>query len=305
MKPTGKETISIAIQGGHGAFHEMAARKFFEGNELEIQPCETFEELFYELSRGSINYGVVAIENSVAGSILHNYNLLRKSGLQITGEVYLRIVQNLMALPGQRVENLREIHSHPVAIQQCNVYLDKLRRKGVRIVESSDTALSAKWISDNKLTGYGALASRLAAEMYGLEVLEEGVEADKANFTRFLIVASNQRNLNHSVEDDPAIDKASVCFSLPHESGSLSQVLSVLAFYNMNLTKIQSLPIVGKAWEYFFLADLMFSNYQRYRMALEAIRPLTDQLGIMGEYMHGGMPAIAFETEAKYVKSII
>ncbi|NTW24075.1 MAG: prephenate dehydratase [Lentimicrobium sp.] len=305
MKPTGKETISIAIQGGPGAFHEMASRKFFEGNEIEIQPCETFEELFYELSRGSIDFGVVAIENSVAGSILHNYNLLRKSGLQITGEVYLRIVQNLMALPGQRIENLREIHSHPVAIQQCNVYLDNLRRKGVRIVESSDTALSAKWISDNKLAGYGALASRLAAEMYGLEVLEEGVEADKANFTRFLIVASSQRNNSHSGLADSAIDKASVCFSLPHEAGSLSQVLSVLAFYNMNLTKIQSLPIVGKAWEYFFLADLMFTSYQRYRMALDAIRPLTDQFEILGEYMHGGMPAIAFETDTKYVKSIV
>lgn len=305
MKLKDKKTFSIAIQGGPGAFHEMAARKFFEGNEIEILPCETFEELFYELSRGAIDYGVVAIENSVAGSILHNYNLLRKSGLQITGEVYLRVVQNLMALPGQRLENLREIHSHPVAIQQCHVFLDKLRRKGVRIVETSDTALSAKWIGENKLPGYGALASRLAAEMYGLEVLEEGVEADKANFTRFLIVTDKQQPVNHQETYDLPTDKSSVCFSLPHEAGSLSHVLSVLAFYNINLTKIQSLPIVGKAWEYFFLADLMFTNYPRYRMALDAIRPLTDQFEILGEYIHGEMPAIAYDTDTKYINSTV
>jgi prephenate dehydratase len=293
---TGEHKISVGIQGGFGAFHEMAARKFFNGTDIEIVPCETFEDLFFELAEGNIDSGVVAIENSVAGSILPNYALLRRSGLQVAGDVYLRINQNMMALPGQSVDDIREIHSHPVAIQQCNIFLDKLRRKGVKIVETTDTALSAKWISDHNLKGIGALASSLAAELYGLEILAEEVEADKVNFTRFLLVTGNDRVLALDRIAGQAIDKASVCFSLPHEAGSLSQVLSVLAFYSMNLTKIQSLPIVGKAWEYLFLVDLLFSDYPRYRQALDAIRPLTEHLEILGEYKHGDMPETDLET---------
>lgn len=283
-------TLSVAIQGGLGAFHEIAARKFFNGTSIELVTCETFEDLFSQLSDGNVHCGVVAIENSVAGSILLNYNLLRRSNLQIAAEVYLRIVQNIVALPGQQIDDLREIHSHPIAIQQCSVFLDHLRQRGVKVVETNDTALSAKYIAENSLAGFGAIASSLAAEMYGLEVLAEGVEADKANFTRFLLVTANEHVLSLERIANQVVDKASLCFSLPHQSGSLSQVLSVLAFYSMNLTKIQSLPIVGKAWQYSFLIDLVFTDFQRYRMALDAIRPLTEQLEILGEYEHGEMP---------------
>ena len=287
--------LTVAIQGGPGAFHEMAARKYFNGQDIEILPCETFEDLFHELREGNVDCGMVAIENSVAGSILPNYSLLRGSGLRIAGDVYLRIIQHLMALPGQQVEDIKEIHSHPVAIQQCNVFLEALRRKGVKIVETTDTALSAKWIKDNGSMGIGAIAGRQAAILYDLEILAQGVEADKANFTRFLVISANERVM--SPDNEELIDKASICFSLPHATGSLSQVLSVLAFYNMNLTKIQSIPIVGKAWEYFFLVDLLFADFQRYRQALDAIRPLTEQLEILGEYKHGDIPEPDDETE--------
>jgi prephenate dehydratase len=284
------EVIKVAIQGGAGAFHEMAAAKFFEGTGIEINPCETFDTVFIDLATGKSDCGIVAIENSVAGSILPNYALLRRSGLKIAGEVFLRIKQNLMALPGESIENIREIHSHPVAIQQCSVFLDDFRHRGVKIVETSDTALSAKWIRDHKLNGIGALASSLAAKIYNLEILAEEVEADRNNFTRFLMVTGSEKIIGFQNRNNQKADKASMCFSLPHEVGSLSQILSVLAFYNINLTKIQSLPIVGKTWEYLFHIDLVFNDYQRYRQALSAIGPLTDQLEIFGEYKQGEMP---------------
>ena len=287
-----EKTISVAIQGGYGSFHEIAAREFFDGNPIEIMPCDTFEDLFYELSQKKVDSAIVAIENSVAGSILPNYAKLRNAGLWVAGEAYLRIVQNLVALPGQTIDDIREIHSHPVAIQQCSIFLEDLRRKGVRVVESVDTALSAKWISDNNLKGIGAIASKRAAEMYNLQILAEEVEADRQNFTRFLLVSGEEHVLSIDKIAGSIIDKSMVCFSLPHKVGSLSQVLSVLAYYQVNLTKIQSLPVIGKAWEYLFHIDLQFSDYKQYRLALDAIRPLTEHLEILGEYKHGAMPEL-------------
>ena len=287
---TETQTIQIAIQGGAGAFHEMAAAKFFCGIDFRIHPCETFEDVFYELATGKCDSGIMAIENSVAGSILPNYTMLRKSGFKVVGEVYLRIIQNLMALPGETLQGLGEIHSHPVAIQQCSLFLEPFRKKGVKIVETSDTALSARRISKLQLKGIAALAIRNAAELYQLEILAAGVESDKQNFTRFLVISGNSRVFSLDKDNRLAADKASLCFSLPHEAGSLSQILSVLAYYNLNLTKIQSLPIVGRAWEYLFYADLVFTDFQRYRQALAAITPLTDLLEILGEYKQGEMP---------------
>jgi len=284
------EVINIAIQGGAGAFHEMAATKFFVGSEIEINPCVTFEDVFYNLSSGKSDCGIVAIENSVAGSILPNYAMLRKSGFKIAGEVYLRVIQNLMAFPGETTESITEIHSHPVAIQQCNVFLENFRRRGVKIVETADTALSAKWISDKRLKGIGALASTQAAALYNLDILAREVEADKQNFTRFLMIAGNKKTHFVNELSEGSVNKASLCFSLPHEVGSLSQILSVLAFYSVNLTKIQSLPIVGRAWEYLFHVDLVFADYLRYHQAISAIKPLTDHLEILGEYKQAAMP---------------
>lgn len=281
---TGKR-LNVAIQGGYGAFHEIAARKYFKNSVLNIIPCDTFIDLFESVARGDADSAVVAIENSVAGSLIPNYALLSRSEFTVTGEVYLRIVQNLIGLPGQKLEDIKEVHSHPMAILQCQEFLQPLRQKGVKVFESIDTALSAKWIREKELKGVAALASDLAADMYGLDVIAESVESNKRNFTRFLIVEPGR-----SVEKSGPVsgsNKASVCFTLPHHVGSLSQVLSVLAYYKVNLSKIQSLPIVGKEWEYFFYLDILYKDYEMYKKALSAIQPLIDRLQILGEYSSG------------------
>jgi len=290
MTPLKENTISVAIQGGFGAFHEIAARQFFGNIPIEIVPCETFTDLFNELNDKKADCGIVAMENSVAGSLLQNHTLLRESGLSIMGEQYLRVVQNLIALPGQTITGIREIHSHPIAIQQCQVFLNELRRKGVRIIDSADTALSVKWIRDENLEGIGALGSTLAAEMYGMQILKREVETNKRNFTRFQIITESAAVKELEQIANQTINKATLCFSLQHEAGRLSQVLSVLSYYNMNLTKIQSLPVVGVEWEYFFYIDLVFSDFNRYQQALEAVKPLTEHLQILGEYQNGQRP---------------
>jgi len=284
---TKKEEVSVAIQGGFGAFHEIAAKEFFKGLNVKIVPCDTFSDLFDELKAKSPDCGIVAVENSVAGSLLQNHTLIHESDLPIVGEQYIRVVQNLIALPGERLEDIREIHSHPVAIMQCHLFLNELRKRGVKIIDSVDTALSAKKIRDENLRGTGALASKLAAGMYNLEILKQGVESNKRNYTRFIIISTNGKVKRLLNLDERSINKASVCFSLPHMKGKLSHVLSVLSIYDMNLTKIQSLPIVGREWEYLFYADLVFEDYTRYRQALDAITPITENLKIIGEYRQG------------------
>lgn len=274
--------VKVSIQGFPGSFHDMAARKYFPGREIQILSCATFKEAFDCVRDKKAGVAMVAIENSLAGSLLPNYALLKNSGLQIHGELFLRIEQNLMALPGQKLEDIEEVQSHPMAIIQCEEFLEPLREKGVRIVDTIDTALSAREISHKKLKGVAALASALAAEMYGLEIIQEGVETNKKNFTRFLALSPEGHDL-----PEASASKASLCFSLPHKVGSLAQILSMLAFYNINLTKIQSTPIIGKEWEYFFYVDVYFEDYQRYLQALSAIRPLVDQLTILGEYPGG------------------
>ncbi|MFH1000201.1 MAG: prephenate dehydratase [Bacteroidota bacterium] len=275
----------VAIQGVSGAFHEIACRKYFNKQQFEIVQCLSFNDLFDSLKYGGSDYGVIAIENSLVGSIIPNYALLRESKLKILGEVYLRIEQQLMALKGEKLENIKEIFSHPMALEQCLDFLNPLRRNGVRIVEAEDTALSAKRISDNHLSGIAAIGSSLAAEVYDLEIIKYGIETNKKNFTRFLIV-SGEENYNQNALNITK-NKASLYFRLPHEEGSLSQVLSVLAFYKINLTKIQSLPIVGVEWEYLFYIDLIYKDYEKYRKAIEAIRPLTRELTNLGEYQQG------------------
>jgi prephenate dehydratase len=279
----------IAIQGVRGAFHEIATRRFFRNQEIEIVPCLTFNDLFDSLLFGESDYGVVAIENSLVGSIIPNYALLRNSKLKVLGELFLRIEQNLIVYPNEKMQDIQEIYSHPMAIEQCLEFLNPMRRAGVRILDSEDTALSVKRIADNKLKGVAAIGSSLAAEIYGLEILQKNIQTNKKNFTRFLVI-SNELNYQiyiQSVEKN----KASLNFKLPNEEGSLSQVLSVLAFYKINLSKIQSLPIVGTEWEYMFYIDLVFNDYEKFKGALSAIQPLTIELTILGEYQKGERPA--------------
>ena len=269
-----------AIQGVSGAFHEIAARQYFEGEEIDILPCITFKDLFKALAADESLLGIIAIENTIAGSLLQNHNLLRESGCMIVGEHKLRIEHNLAALPGQRIEDIEEVYSHPIALMQCEDFLDGHRH--IKAIESEDTALSAKEIADKKISGRAAICSSLAAEKYGLEIIAKGIETNKRNFTRFLMIA--EPSLAGIMINGTLLDKSSLVFTLPHEEGSLAKVLSILSFYHVNLTKIQSLPIIGREWEYQFYINLTFDDYTRYRQSLDAIRPLTKDFQLLGEY---------------------
>jgi prephenate dehydratase len=271
----------IAIQGGYGAFHEIAAYGYFENEEIEIVPRNTFKDLFKALKQGKVDFGITAIENSIAGSILPNYNLLLESNLQIVGEVYLRVKQNLVALPGQTINDIREVYSHPMAILQCQRFFDD--HPGIRLIDSQDTALSAKDIADKKMKHAAAISSGKAAERYHLEIIAESIETHKKNYTRFLILQG--RNGDH--HDITSINKASLTFALAHKIGGLSKVLSILSYYDINLAKVQSMPIIGKDWEYQFFVDVEIESYRHYYQAIEAIRPFTSGLLILGEYMKG------------------
>jgi prephenate dehydratase len=276
----------VAIQGVSGAFHEIAARQFFEGEELEIIPCITFKDLFQKIADDSTMLGIVAIENTIAGSLLQNHNLLRESGCSIVGEHKLRISHTLAALPGQTIADITEVHSHPIALMQCEDFLDQHHH--LRAVESDDTALSAQEIAENKIMGRAAICSTFAAQKYGLEILADEIETNKRNFTRFLIVA--QPEMAEMMVKNIHLDKSSMVFTLPHEEGSLAKVLSILSFYHVNLTKIQSLPIVGREWEYQFYINLTFDNYERYRQSLDAIRPLLKDFQLLGEFKEAKTP---------------
>lgn len=270
----------VAIQGGEGSYHEIAAREYFKGEELEIIPCSTFRDIFAETKKDPDLIGMMAIENTIAGSLLQNHDLLKMSDMQIAGEHKLRISHSLVALPGILVGGITEVMSHPIALMQCEAFLDTL--PDVKIVEHEDTALAAKEVRDRQMTSTAAICSSLAAQRYGLEVLASAIETNKRNFTRFLILA--QGEMLREVQKENHINKSSLVFVLPHNEGSLSQVLSVLSFYNLNLTRIQSLPIIGSEWEYQFYIDLTFTDYNRYRQSIDAIIPLISRLKVLGEY---------------------
>lgn len=271
----------IAIQGGYGAFHDIAAHGYFENEAIEIVPRNTFKDLFKALKQGKVDFGITAIENSIAGSILPNYNLLLESNLEIVGEVYLRIRQNLVALPGQTINDIKEVYSHPMAILQCQHFFDDY--PSIKLIDSVDTALSAKEIADKKIKKAAAIASAGAAEKYKLEIIAEGIETHKKNYTRFLIL----KGKNGKHHDVTSINKASLTFALAHKIGGLSKVLSILSFYDINLAKVQSMPIIGKDWEYQFFVDVEIDSYRHYFQAIEAITPFTSGLQILGEYMKG------------------
>ena len=271
----------IAIQGGYGAFHEIAAIHYFENENIEIVPKNTFKDLFKALQQGLVDFGITAIENSLAGSILPNYTLLLESNMKIIGEIYLRIKQNLVALPGQSIDDIKEIYSHPMALLQCQKFFEDYPH--IKLIDSVDTALSAKDISDNKLLGIGAISSTLAAQKYNLEIVAASIETNKKNYTRFLILEEK----NGKIKRNENVNKSSITFALAHKIGCLSKVLSILSYYDINLTKVQSMPIIGKEWEYQFYVDLEIDDYRLYKQAIDAIRPFTSNLQILGEYMKG------------------
>ncbi len=278
----------VAIQGIGGCNHYIAAKLFFRNDDIETIDCDTFKELAEHVVKDPSKLGIMAIENTIAGSLLQNYKILKDNKLVIVGEYKLRITHALVALPGVEVGDIKEINTHPMAFMQCEEFLNTL--PNVKLVEKEDTAGSARWIKENNLTDHAAICPAGAAELYGMNVLADGIETNKRNFTRFLILANKDvaadvlREL--SVEQEN-INKSSMVFTLPHTSGSLSKVLAVLSFYDMNLSMIQSMPIVGEEWRYQFYVNLLFTDYKRYRQAIDAILPLTKDFEILGEYMEG------------------
>lgn len=269
----------IAIQGYEGSFHQVAAQYLF-GNDIEVRCCDTFREVVKAASSGQeADAGVMAIENSIAGSILSNYNLLHKSSLQITGELYLQIKQNLLANPGVKLEDIKEVHSHTMALQQCDLFLDKHKWK---LVETDDTALSAKHIQQHKSKHIAAVASKLAAERYQLQVLVPNIHTEKDNYTRFLV-------LEREDHARPAADanKASLSFHTDHSRGSLARVLTTIAAGGINLSKLQSFPIPGTDFKYAFHADMEFENREQFHEVTAAIKPLTASVKIYGIYKKG------------------
>ena len=272
--------LRIAIQGVAGCFHDAAAREYFEGQDIETVPCETFNEMFNLLKSDASMLGILAIENTIAGSLLQNHELLRQSNMTIVGEYKKYISHSIAALPGQSIDDIAEVNSHPMALRQCEQYL-QLHPK-MKMVETYDTAGSAKMIAENNLVGHAAICGRYAAELYGLNVLEDDIQTNKRNFTRFLVVTDPCNAIEF--KNQKAVDKASIAFTLPHSQGSLSAVLVIFSFYGMNLTKIQSLPIIGREWEYRFYVNLTFNDYTRYRQSIDAVRPLISDFKILGEY---------------------
>ena len=270
----------IAIQGIAGCYHETAARSYFNDRQIGILPCLSFDELFARMAANPSLLGIAAIENTIAGSLLPNHELLQQSRARIIGEQKLRISHVLAALPGQTLGEIGEVHSHPIALMQCGDFLKA--HPAMKIVERDDTAGSAREIARERLAGTAAICGADAAELYGLEILSRGIETNKHNFTRFLLLADRYHADRHT--GSARADKASLVFSLPHTQGSLSKVLTILSFYDINLTKIQSLPIIGREWEYRFYVDVSFADYTRYRQSIDAITPLTKDFKILGEY---------------------
>jgi prephenate dehydratase len=269
----------ICIQGFEGSFHQAAAQAFY-GKDVDILPCSTFKDLVQLANdKRESDGGVMAIENSIAGSILPNYNLLLKSKLRIYGEVYLQIHQHLLVNSGVRLEDIHEVHSHPMALQQCLGFLDQYNWK---LVETEDTALSAKYVHQYKSKHIAAIASRLAAELYRLDVLAPNIQSEKNNYTRFLVLGRED-----TMEPVADANKASVNFHTDHTRGSLAKVLTKIAEGGINLSKLQSSPIPGTEWKYSFHADMEFDQPEQFHNVMEVIKPITEQIRIFGIYKKG------------------
>eukprot|EP00611_Tribonema_gayanum_P002842 TRINITY_DN1217_c0_g1_i3.p1 TRINITY_DN1217_c0_g1~~TRINITY_DN1217_c0_g1_i3.p1 ORF type:complete len:297 (-),score=17.84 TRINITY_DN1217_c0_g1_i3:103-993(-) len=281
VKDQGSKGIAggIAIQGYEGSFHQVAARSFF-GEEVEVIPCANFRDLIQIAGDAKQSAGgIMAIENSIAGSILPNYNLLQKSRLKVVGEVYLSISQNLLVNPGVKLEDIKEVHSHPMAILQC---LDYLEQYPWKLVETEDTALSAKLLHQHRSKHTAAIASKLAAELFKLDIIGPDIHTMKNNVTRFLVLKRAT-----DTTDDVKANKASVYFQTNHARGALSQVLTKIAQGGINLSKLQSMPIPGSHFKYGFYADMEFETRKEFEKVMTSIASLTNSVKIFGVYQRG------------------
>ncbi len=269
----------IAIQGIAGSFHEDAARKYFGDEEIDVVECRSFKHVCELIDTDEVDIAVMAIENSIAGSLLQNYSLIRDYHLRIIGEIYIHIQMNLMVLPGVNRKDIKEIYSHPVSFMQCNEYLEKYFPKAER-KELGDNAKVAKLISTEKIAYAAAISNLRSAELYGLQVIDKGIESNKKNYTRFLIMSK------HGNPTEMA-NKASICFEVGHFYGALASVLNIFAENKINLNKIQSIPIIGKPNEYTIHVDIEWDNPGNYDKAIHQVLKSASSLSILGEYKRG------------------
>jgi prephenate dehydratase len=269
--------MKAAIQGIPGSFHHQVALNEF-GSEVEVISFDTFEEVAAAVRDGSASMGVMAIENSIAGAILPNYEVIDRHGLLIQGEHYLPISHNLMALPGTKVENLQVVKSHPMAILQCQAFFQKYPH--IKLEAGKDTASAAREISEKNLQHHGAIASSKAAEIYGMEILAENIQTVKENFTRFILLAKEAEQTAQTP------NKASLKVIIRNEKGALAKLLQIFADQDLDLSKIQSVPVIEKPWDYAFFIDTLISDYSEYSKALEKVRAAGNEVKIFGEYIN-------------------
>lgn len=269
----------IAIQGAEGSNHHKVARDFY-GDNIQLKECMSFDALVAHLLDGSATDGVMAIENTIAGSIIPNYALIDSNNLHVVGEEYLNIHHHLMALPGQTIKSIKEVWSHPMALLQCKEFFKKYPH--IKLVEDVDTAEVAKRISKENIKGVAAIAPKIAAEIFGLEVLEDDIQTIKDNSTRFVIVQTQKPTIAPDI-----INKASLKFQLNHKRGSLAALLNVLSDCKMNLTKIQSLPVIETPWKYSFFVDVTFDQITDYQKLVKIIEIMAEEFKILGTYKNG------------------
>lgn len=267
--------MKIAIQGIKGSYHHKVAKEFFN-NEIEIIECLSFDDLVNKTANEECDYGIMAIENSIAGSIIPNYSLIDNSDLHINGEYYININHNLMVYPGVDLDSINNISSHPMALLQCKDFLKKANKI---IVEDLDTAQVAKKIRDNKLIDTAAIAGYEAAEIYGLEIIKTNIQTIKDNETRFVVVSKDSEKTTTK-----ELNKASLKFILSHKNGSLANILAIMANYELNLTKIQSIPIIETPWKYSFFIDTTFSNFNKYKEAIKKVSLESELVKEFGVY---------------------
>ncbi|WP_024481747.1 prephenate dehydratase [Cellulophaga baltica] len=268
--------LKIAIQGVKGSNHHQVAKDYF-GEHIELVECMSFDELVCQTLSGRADKAVMAIENSIAGSIIPNYALIHHNNLHVIGEHFLNIHHNLMVLPGQKIEDINEVHSHPMALLQCKDFLKSYPH--IKLVEAVDTAETAQQIQEKQLIYIAAIAPKAAAELYGLEIIANEIQTITNNSTRFLII--NKENKELPPEE---INKASIRFIADHKRGSLAALLNVMSDCNLNLTKIQSLPVIERPWKYAFFVDVTFDGYQDFSKAKSLLEIMTEEFKILGEY---------------------
>ena len=272
--------MKVAIQGVKGAFHEIAARKYFEDRQdLEIVEKLTFDDVVESVANYETSFGVIAIENALSGTINVNLELIRKNDVKICGEIFIRIKQNLAANKGVKIEDLKEVHSHYMAINQTRQFFRKYPH--IKLVECASTAVGLREVAQTKSTTIGAVGSDYAIELNNLEILAPGIETNSRNYTRFVIIRPKNE------ENPSTYDKASLNIVLENEQGSLSKILSIISIYDVDLTKIESMPLMGQPMNYMFYIDVKFKDIMRYKNMLTAIRPLLRDLSILGEYKEG------------------